>query len=56
LAPLMWLLGVPGDERFPWANEGHMGQVIYAMDVTAVGIVSVLLNGVGVLEATGKAC
>ncbi|GIC84364.1 putative MFS multidrug transporter [Aspergillus udagawae] len=52
LAPLMWLLGVPGDERFPWANEGHMGQVIYAMDVTAVGIVSVLLNGVGVLEAT----
>ncbi|GIJ99492.1 hypothetical protein Aspvir_001624 [Aspergillus viridinutans] len=52
LAPLLWLLGVPGDERFPWANEGHRGQIIYAMDVTAVGIVSVLLNGVGVLEAT----
>jgi Na+/melibiose symporter-like transporter len=56
LAPLMWLLGVPGDERFPWANEGHTGQILYAMDVTAVGIVSVLLNGVGVLEATGKSC
>jgi MFS family permease len=56
LAPLLWLLGVPGDERFPWANEGHRGQIIYAMDVTAVGIVSVLLNGVGVLEATGKTC
>lgn len=54
LAPLMWLLGVPGDERFPWANEGQRGQIIYAVDVTAVGIVSVLLNGVGVLEATGK--
>ncbi|RHZ68361.1 hypothetical protein CDV55_107787 [Aspergillus turcosus] len=52
LAPLMWLLGVPGDERFPWANEGQRGQIIYAVDVTAVGIVSVLLNGVGVLEAT----
>ncbi|KAF7118905.1 hypothetical protein CNMCM5793_008541 [Aspergillus hiratsukae] len=52
LAPLMWLLGVPGDKRFPWANEGQRGQIIYAVDVTAVGIVSVLLNGVGVLEAT----
>ncbi|KAH2126094.1 hypothetical protein KXW66_004242 [Aspergillus fumigatus] len=52
LAPLMWLLGVPGDERFPWANQGQRGPIIYAMDVTAVGIVSVLLNGVGVLEAT----
>ncbi|KAF7171149.1 hypothetical protein CNMCM5623_003578 [Aspergillus felis] len=52
LAPLMWLLGVPGDKRFPWANEGDRGQIIYAMDVTAVGIVSVLLNGVGILEAT----
>ncbi|EAW11719.1 putative MFS multidrug transporter [Aspergillus clavatus NRRL 1] len=52
LAPLMWLLGVPGDERFPWANQGQRGQVIYAVDVTAVGIVSCLLNGVGTIEVT----
>lgn len=54
LAPLMWLLGVPGDERFPWANQGQRGQVIYAVDVTAVGIVSCLLNGVGTIEVTSK--
>ncbi|RHZ45547.1 putative MFS multidrug transporter [Aspergillus thermomutatus] len=52
LAPLLWLLGMPGDERFPWANQGQRGPIIYAVDVTAVGIVSVLLNGVGIIEAT----
>lgn len=53
LAPVMWVIGMPGDERFPWANEGDRGKVIYAVGVTLVGSVSCLLNGAGTIEATG---
>ncbi|GKZ66468.1 hypothetical protein AnigIFM60653_007750 [Aspergillus niger] len=52
LAPVMWVIGMPGDERFPWANEGDRGKVIYAVGVTLVGSVSCLLNGAGTIEAT----
>ncbi|GLB07059.1 hypothetical protein AtubIFM57258_002380 [Aspergillus tubingensis] len=52
LAPVMWVIGMPGDERFPWANEGDRGKVIYAVGVTVVGSVSCLLNGAGTIEAT----
>ena len=52
LAPLIWLSGVPGDDRFPWANQGHLGQVIYAISITAVGIMISFLCGAGTIEAT----
>ncbi|RAL01423.1 MFS transporter [Aspergillus ibericus CBS 121593] len=52
LAPVMWVIGMPGDERFPWANEGDRGKIIYAVGVTVVGSVSCLLNGAGTIEAT----
>lgn len=52
LAPLMWLLGVPGDERFPWANEGVRGPVIYAATVALIGVTISTLNGAGTMEAT----
>ncbi|PWY73464.1 MFS multidrug transporter [Aspergillus eucalypticola CBS 122712] len=52
LAPVMWVIGMPGDERFHWANEGDRGKVIYAVCVTVVGSVSCLLNGAGTIEAT----
>ncbi|PWY75038.1 MFS multidrug transporter [Aspergillus heteromorphus CBS 117.55] len=52
LAPVMWIIGMPGDERFPWINEGNRGIVIYAVAVTVVGSVSCLLNGAGTIEAT----
>ncbi|KAJ5857977.1 hypothetical protein N7455_008871 [Penicillium solitum] len=29
LAPLLWLLGVPGDERFPWAGSDVGGKNIF---------------------------
>ncbi|KAE8148885.1 major facilitator superfamily domain-containing protein [Aspergillus avenaceus] len=52
LAPIMWLLGMPGDDRFPWANHGNAGPIIYCAAVTAVGAFSCLLNGAGTIEAT----
>lgn len=52
LAPLFWLIGTPGDERFPWANENNRGPLIYTMTILGIGIVSTLLNGSGTIEAT----
>lgn len=53
LTPVMWLLGTPGDDRFPWANGGQTGQAIYTVCVTLVGALTCLLNGAGTIEATG---
>jgi MFS family permease len=54
LVPLMWLIGVPGDERFPWAYGEKIGSIIYSVSVTCIGVVICLLNGVGMMEATRK--
>ncbi|KAF7590848.1 hypothetical protein BBP40_002317 [Aspergillus hancockii] len=51
--PLLWLVGVPGDWRFPWASgDSAAGKVLYSVSVTAVGCLFSLLNGLGFLEAT----
>ncbi|KAE8347759.1 hypothetical protein BDV24DRAFT_121322 [Aspergillus arachidicola] len=52
LTPIMWVLGMPGDDRFPGVNGGNTGQIVYAVCVTAVGTFSCLLNGAGSIEAT----
>ncbi|CAI7594520.1 unnamed protein product [Penicillium glandicola] len=52
LVPLVWLIGVPGDERFPWACNDKIGSIIYSAAVTGIGVVICLLNGVGMVEAT----
>ena len=52
LAPFFWLLGVPGDQRFPWANEDDRGPVIYTVTMIGIGVFITLLNGAGTMEAT----
>ncbi|RAL09380.1 vesicular amine transporter [Aspergillus homomorphus CBS 101889] len=53
VAPFLWLLGVPGDERFPWASGGsETGKALYAIAVVVIGCFFSALNGVGFLEAT----
>ncbi|KAE8356112.1 major facilitator superfamily domain-containing protein [Aspergillus coremiiformis] len=52
LTPIMWVLGMPGDDRFPWVNRDNNGQIIYVACVIAVGTFSCLLNGAGTIEAT----
>jgi MFS family permease len=54
VAPFLWLLGVAGDARFPWATLGTRGKIIYGVCTTMFGCLMSLLNGVGTMEATGK--
>lgn len=54
IAPFLWLLGVAGDERFPWATLGTRGKIIFGTCTTMIGCLMCLLNGVGMMEATGK--
>jgi MFS-type transporter involved in bile tolerance (Atg22 family) len=54
VTPFMWLLGVAGDGRFPWATLGTRGKIIYGTCTTIIGVSMCLLNGVGMMEATGK--
>lgn len=54
LAPLLWLLGVPGDEKFPWASADTRGYPIYIACMFGIGAVSPFLSGVGILELTGE--
>lgn len=54
LVPLLWIIGIPGDERFPWASDGQAGPIIYSAGVCGAGVVICLLNGVGMMETTRK--
>ena len=54
LAPLLWLLGVPGDEKFPWASADTRRYPIYVACMFGIGAVSPFLSGVGILELTGE--
>ncbi|CAG8117722.1 unnamed protein product [Penicillium salamii] len=52
IAPFLWLLGVAGDVRFPWATTGSRGEIIYVTCTTTIGCLVCLLNGAGMMEAT----
>ncbi|KAJ6123092.1 Major facilitator superfamily domain general substrate transporter [Penicillium capsulatum] len=54
LAVFLWLTGVPGDSRFPWANCDNRGPILYIIAVTGSGVMISLLNGVGMTEANRK--
>lgn len=56
LAPLFWLLGVPGSTQFPSISPGNWGSTIYVSVMIFLGIQTTFLNGSGMLEATGKLC
>lgn len=53
LAPFMWLLGCPGDARYPWAN-GEQAQKIYIASVVGIGTVSCMLSSVAAVETRCK--
>ncbi|RAH68526.1 MFS transporter [Aspergillus aculeatinus CBS 121060] len=53
LTPCLWVLGIPGDGRFPWASgDSQMGRALYTAAVVVIGYFFSALNGVGFLEAT----
>ncbi|KAJ5898742.1 hypothetical protein N7495_003486 [Penicillium taxi] len=54
LAPLMWLLGVPGDPKFPWASADTRGPAIYITAIFGIGAVAPFLAGIGNMELAGE--
>jgi hypothetical protein len=52
MAPSIWLMGMPGDERFTWLNVGRRGQAVYVTCMLVIGCMIPLLNSVGTLEVT----
>lgn len=50
LVPLMLLLGVPGDPRFPWASGNTAGKSIFTSSLIALGTVLPLVRGVGAVQ------
>lgn len=50
LAPSLWLLGLPGEDGFEWANHGQTGQIIYIFALLGIGVWRTLLLGFGGVE------
>ncbi|KAI9373909.1 major facilitator superfamily domain-containing protein [Aspergillus egyptiacus] len=50
MAPSLWLLGVPGNKHFGWANNRHTGEIIYIVTLVAIGICRTLMLGFGGVE------
>lgn len=53
MAPLLWLLGTPGDPRFPWADAKTYGPVITISCLIGVGAFGSLVQGAGPMEFSG---
>ncbi|RAL16781.1 MFS general substrate transporter [Aspergillus homomorphus CBS 101889] len=52
LAPLLWLLGVPGDAKFPWASADAHGKPMFIATMLSFGLFSMLVRGAGSLQVT----
>ncbi|KAB8072432.1 major facilitator superfamily domain-containing protein [Aspergillus leporis] len=50
IAPLLWLLGVPGQSSFPWASAETNGQAIFITALIGIGIVMTLVRGAGTIQ------
>ncbi|KAJ5904773.1 uncharacterized protein N7473_001689 [Penicillium subrubescens] len=51
-APLLWFLGIPGNNSFPWASSDTNGKPIFIGCVIAFGVVSMLVHGAGFIQLT----
>jgi MFS family permease len=54
IAPLLWLLGVPGQSSFPWASAETNGQAIFITALIGIGIVMTLVRGAGTIQLVGE--
>ncbi|KAI9930663.1 hypothetical protein MW887_011418 [Aspergillus wentii] len=52
LTPILWLLGVPGDEKFPWASAETNGKTIFVCALVAYGTFGMLVRSGGGLQVT----
>ncbi|KAF9888186.1 hypothetical protein FE257_009181 [Aspergillus nanangensis] len=52
LSMSLWLLGVPGNDHFPWAGASNRGPAVYTAAIIFYGIVRPFSSGVAPLELT----
>ncbi|KAK2832013.1 hypothetical protein FQN49_006939 [Arthroderma sp. PD_2] len=52
LVPMLWLTGIPGDSRFPWASLETNGQAIFISCIVGLGIASTFVRGAGGVQMT----
>ncbi|KAJ6092710.1 hypothetical protein N7486_007999 [Penicillium sp. IBT 16267x] len=52
IAPLVWLLGVPGSAQYPCISFGNWGPTLYVSAMILLGFQTAFLNGSGMIEAT----
>lgn len=52
-APIMWLLGVPGSDKFPFGSTTN-GEGLFIFAVIAFGVVTPLVRGAGYLQLSSK--
>jgi MFS family permease len=53
IAPLLWLLGIPGT-GFDWADHGANGKVIFIAGIVGIGSVAPLVRGAGTFQLIGR--
>ncbi|PLB44415.1 MFS general substrate transporter [Aspergillus steynii IBT 23096] len=52
LAPLLWLLGVPGSDTFSWSRPETHGKASFFTCITGIGVMLSLVRGGGALQMT----
>ncbi|GAD93543.1 MFS transporter, putative [Paecilomyces variotii No. 5] len=52
LIPLVWLLGVPGDPQFSWADGELTGPCLCIAAIIGIGVITPFFSGIGTLELT----
>ncbi|KAL2831532.1 MFS general substrate transporter [Aspergillus cavernicola] len=55
LAPLLWLLGVPGSNTFSWSRPETHGKVTFVTCTAGIGVISSLVRGAGALQMIATA-
>lgn len=53
IAPLLWLLGIPGT-GIDWADHGGNGKVIFIAGIVGIGSVAPLVRGAGTFQLIGN--
>ncbi|PKX88613.1 MFS transporter [Aspergillus novofumigatus IBT 16806] len=52
LAPLLWLLGVPGSNTFSWSRPETHGKAFFFTCIACIGVMLSLVRGAGALQMT----
>ena len=53
LAPLLWLLGIPGSNNFSWSRPENHGKAFFFTCTAGIGFMLSLVRGGGALQMTG---